>query len=269
VRTINNPFSSRIAAAFDSPRFSKDAPGLRKQLRNMEIVEIKGITAVEKITQNGQGLQTPTREAYCHFVEFPERLIIYVSEEKEAQEICFRTFLPKQLAGWLMHPEGQKKENVDFEMVNALTSLLASDEALLDDILYRLSIPNVTNILPDGTREEKETYSDEEENDSERGDSKKEDESDESFETCDDLSEEDATPRGSPQTHETSPEVVPSTSEVPAETGHSQPEVELALRQAKTPNQAHTADGGDISGPSQVVNLSESDSLPTAQVTAS
>jgi hypothetical protein len=238
----------------------------------MEIIEIEGITSVEKITQNGQRLQTPTREAYWHFVEFPERLVIYVPKDKEAQEICFRTILPRKLAGWLMHPEGQKKGNVDFEMTNALTSLLASDEGLVDDILSRLSIPNVTYILPNGTREEKETYSDgeeEEEYDFERGDGKKEDESDEGFETCDDLSEEGAIPQGSPKAHETSPEVVPSAPKAPAETGPSQPEAELALRQADAPKQAHTVDGGDISGPSQIVNSSEPDRLPTPQVTAS
>jgi hypothetical protein len=281
VSRVNNYFSSSIAAAFGSLRFSKDEPGLRKQLRNLQIIEIEGITSVERITQNGQELRTPTREAYCHFVEFPERLIIYVPKEKEAQEICFRTFLPKKLAGWLMHPEGQKTGNVDFEMVNALTSLFASDEDLIDDILYRLSIPKVQHDLPDGTLDEEETCSDEEEekekeeeeeeeeDDSERGDGKREGEPDEGVETCDDLCKEAAIPQGSPRTHETSQEVVPSTPEAPAETGPSQPEVDLVLRQAISPNQTHTGDGGDILGPSQIIYLSETDSAPTRQVTAS
>ncbi|KAM0317327.1 hypothetical protein ACHAPQ_011043 [Fusarium lateritium] len=256
----------RIAAAFDSCRFSKDAPGLRKQLRNMQIIEIEGITAVERTTQNGQVRQTTTREAYCHFVEFPERLVIYVPKENKAQEICFRTFLPRKLAGWLMHPEGQKQGNVDFEMVNALTSLLASDEASIDDLLYSLSIPNITDTLPDGTLDETDTYSDEEEeHDTERGDSKEEDESDEGFETCDDLFEDGPIPQGS-ETHEASPEVVPSTPKAPVETGPSQSEVNLALRPSNAASEAHTSDKGDISGLSQVVNVSEQDRLPTPQV---
>lgn len=236
----------------------------------MEIIEIERITSVEKITQNFQKLKMRVGQAYCHFVESPERLTIYVPKEKEAQETCFRIFLPRKLAGWLMHPIDEKKGNVDFEMVNALTSLLASEEALIDDILYRLSIPKVKFVSPDGTREWKETYSDQEdEAESDRGGSKNEDESDQGFETCDELSEESAIPQGSPETHETSPEVVPSTPKAPAETGPSKPEVELALRQADAPNKDHTGGGGDITGPSQIINLSEPDSAPTLQVTAS
>jgi hypothetical protein len=235
----------------------------------MEIIEIERITSVEKITQNSQKLEITVRKAYCHFVESPERLIIYVPKKKEAQEICFRIFLPRKLAGWLMHPKGEKKGNVDFEMVNALTSLFASEEALIEDILSRLSIPEVIFHSPDGTREWKETYSDEEDEDeSDRGGSKNEDESEEGFETCDDLPEESAILQGSPKIHETSPEVVSSTPEAPAETGPSQPEVELALRQADAPNQDHTGGGGDITGPSHIIDLSEPDSLPTPQVTA-
>jgi hypothetical protein len=166
-------------------------------------------------------------------------------------------------------------------MVNALTSLFASDEDLIDDILYRLSIPKVQHDLPDGTLDEEETCSDEEEekekeeeeeeeeDDSERGDGKREGEPDEGVETCDDLCKEAAIPQGSPRTHETSQEVVLSTPEAPAETGPSQPEVDLVLRQAISPNQTHTGDGGDILGPSQIIYLSETDSAPTRQVTAS
>ncbi|CAJ0547168.1 Ff.00g017950.m01.CDS01 [Fusarium sp. VM40] len=265
----------RIGAAFGSPRFLKDKPGFCKQLSNLQIIEIEGITSVERITQNGQELQTPTREAYCHFVESPQRLVIYVPKETKAREICFRTFLPRKLAGWLMHPDGQRKGDVDFEMVNALTSILAGDGTLIDDILSSLSIPKVTHSLPGWALDEEETYGDEEEEeeeeeeyDSEYEDYKREGESDEGVEMCDDVSEEVAIPQSSPKTHETSPEVIPSTPQAPAETGPSQPEVELVLRQAILPKQAHTGDG-DISDPSQIIHLSEPDSAPTPQVTAS
>lgn len=268
--SVKNSFPSRIGAAFGSPRFLEDEPGFCKQLSNLEIIDIEGITSVKRITQNGRELQTPTGEAYCHFVESPQRLVIYVPKEKKAREICFRTFLPRKLAGWLMHPEGQRKGNVDFEMVNALTSILTSDETLIDDIFSRLSIPKVTHSVPDGTFDEEKTYSDEEEEyDSKLEDYKKEGESDEGVEMCDELSEEVAIPQISPKAHETSPEVVPSTPEAPVETGPSQPAVELVLRQAISPNRAHTGDGGDISGPSQIILLSETDSAPTLQVTAS
>ncbi|KAI6758771.1 hypothetical protein HG530_011011 [Fusarium avenaceum] len=261
----------RIGAAFGSPRFLEDEPGFCKQLSNLEIIDIEGITSVKRITQNGQELQTPTEEAYCHFVESPQRLVIYVPKEKKAREICFRTFLPIKLAGWLMRPEGQRKGNVDFEMVNALTSILTSDETLIDDILSGLSIPKVAHSLLDWTFDEEGSYSDEEEEeyDSEHEDDGKEVEFDEGVEMSDDLSEEFTIPQGSPKPLETSPEVVPSTPKAPAETGSSQPEVELVLRQAISPDQAHTGDGGDISGPSQIIHLSETDSAPTLQVTAS
>ncbi|KIL94319.1 hypothetical protein FAVG1_02882 [Fusarium avenaceum] len=261
----------RIGAAFGSHRFSKDGPGLRKQLRNTEIIEIEGITSIQKITQNGQELQKPPLEAYCHFVESPERLIIYVPKEKEVREICFRTFLPRKLAGWLMHPKGQRKGMVDFEMVNALNSVLTSDEALLDDILSRLSIPEVLPILQGGTLDEEEAYSDEEEEeyDSEHEDDKNEGESDEGVEMCDDLSEETIISQGSLKPHEGSPEVVPSAPETPAEPGPSQPEVELSLRQDISPYQVQGGNGGDISGLSQIIHLSETDSAPIPQVTAS
>ncbi|KAM0213029.1 hypothetical protein ACHAQD_009471 [Fusarium lateritium] len=258
----------RVAAAFDSPRFSKNGPSLRKQLRNMEIVEIDGIMTVKSITQNGKVFQTSPQEAYLHFVEGPEKLIIYVPKKEKDREICFRTFLPRELAGWLMHTEGQKKGNVDFEMVNALNSLLASDEASLDGILHSLSIPSITDTPPDGTLDEADNYSDEEELDTERGDGKEDDESDEGFETCDDLFEDGPVIQGSPETYQASPEVIPSTFKAPVETEPSQSEVNLALRPSNAACQAHTDDGGDTSGLSQLVNLSEQDSFPTPQVAA-
>lgn len=67
-----------------------------------------------------------------------EGLTIYVPRELRAQELCFGSVLPRKLAGWLMQrsiPDGEGPVEVEVDAVNALTSIFACDQSVLDDIL--------------------------------------------------------------------------------------------------------------------------------------
>ncbi|KAF5666653.1 hypothetical protein FHETE_6152 [Fusarium heterosporum] len=132
----------RLAAAFDSPRFLSDPFLLLKQ--------------------NGYSLEQQHSKTSCqHLNEHAQKLIIYVPKKPKAKQICFSSAFPRRLAAWLMeHPKTHKSEEVDFEMVNALTSIIGSGFSVIDEIFYDLGISNITLKHPDGSEEAEETWSD-------------------------------------------------------------------------------------------------------------
>ncbi|KAM0355123.1 hypothetical protein ACHAPU_000983 [Fusarium lateritium] len=257
----------RIAAAFGSPRLIPDPFFLRKQLRNIEIVEVESLAAVYTVTQNGHTLEQHAKTSHQHLVANDEKIIIYVPKEPNAKEICFSSALPRRLAAWLMEdPKTRTQHEVDFEMVNALTSILGSVLCVTDDIFYDLGIPRLELKHPDGTEEGQETWSDMGNDDSDSDESKAEEQgSDRGFETADDHLEGDTDSEESPEGSST-----PPCTEPPAVGGSGESEVpgleaELALRQIDMPNKADPEDGKNSSEQVQNVDKLGEDGIPMPQ----
>ncbi|KAF9767546.1 hypothetical protein IL306_015275 [Fusarium sp. DS 682] len=88
------------------------------------------------MSQNGELYKAELSTASEHIDELSGHLNIYVPRERRAQEICFGSVLPRKFAAWLMrNPDTNIDGNVEVDAVNALTSIFASDRAVLDEIL--------------------------------------------------------------------------------------------------------------------------------------
>ncbi|KAF5268247.1 hypothetical protein FOXYS1_858 [Fusarium oxysporum] len=71
-----------------------------------------------------------------HIDEPAGNLTIYVPQDRRAQEVCFGSVLPRKFAAWLMrNPHTNIDGNVEVDIINALTSIFASDRAVLGEII--------------------------------------------------------------------------------------------------------------------------------------
>ncbi|KAF5722957.1 hypothetical protein FMUND_2314 [Fusarium mundagurra] len=133
---IQHRYLSRVAATFRSPRFQHGEPHLYNQLRAMKVLEVEGISSVLKVSQNGRQYEATLSTASEHIDEPAGNLTIYVPRDRRAQEICFGSVLPRKFAAWLMrNPHTNIDGNVEVDVINALTSIFASDHPVLDEIL--------------------------------------------------------------------------------------------------------------------------------------
>ncbi|KAG4281693.1 hypothetical protein FPRO06_10597 [Fusarium proliferatum] len=133
---IQQRYLSRVAATFRSPRFQHSEPNLYNQLRAMKVLEVEGISSVLKLSQNGRQYEATLSTASEHIDEPAGNLIIYVPRDRRAQELCFGSVLPRRFATWLMrNPHTNIDGTVEVDIINALTSIFASDRAVLGEIL--------------------------------------------------------------------------------------------------------------------------------------
>lgn len=102
----------------------------------MKVLEVKGIYSVLKLSQNGRQYEATLSTASEHIDEPAGNLTIYVPRDRRAQELCFGSVLPRKFATWLMrNPHTNIDGNVEVDIINALTSIFASDRAVLGEIL--------------------------------------------------------------------------------------------------------------------------------------
>lgn len=102
----------------------------------MKVLEVEGISSVLKLSQNGGRYEARLSTASEHIDEPAGNLTIYVPRDRRAQEVCFGSVLPRKFAAWLMrNPHTNIDGNVEVDIINALTSIFASDRAVLDEIL--------------------------------------------------------------------------------------------------------------------------------------
>ncbi|KZF20943.1 hypothetical protein L228DRAFT_223072 [Xylona heveae TC161] len=135
----------RIAATFNSPRYQVDAVGLYQRLCKAEVVETTGISSVLQISQDGQLAEVTETIGDMHIDDGSSGLTIYVPMDKKAQDFCFASPLPTHLADWLMrNPTTQICDKVESELITALTTLLYADFSIVDDILDRQGIIQVS-----------------------------------------------------------------------------------------------------------------------------
>ncbi|KAF4439394.1 hypothetical protein FACUT_4149 [Fusarium acutatum] len=121
-----------------------DALSLYQRLRTVQIVEVHYIFIKLEIVQDGQIIQSDTTyRARAHISDCDDGLIIYVSTDGNDQQLCFFSVLPRKLQEWLMENPHRNPNGAPFEVVNALTSIFASDVSVLDGILEDQGIVQV------------------------------------------------------------------------------------------------------------------------------
>ncbi|KAI5460375.1 hypothetical protein BGZ63DRAFT_387163 [Mariannaea sp. PMI_226] len=175
-------YIARVAATFNSPRFEN--PGqLYDQLRTMTVMEVDGISSVLEMSQSRQKFQVQVATANEHIDDTLENLTIYVPKDRRAQELCFGSVLPRKFAAWLMrHPISHIQETVEVDAVNALTSIFACEQSVLDDILedqgiIQVSFENEDNRNNQGDEETEEEEVVEEEGEQEESENPVEEDS--------------------------------------------------------------------------------------------
>ncbi|KAK3331475.1 hypothetical protein B0H66DRAFT_487633 [Apodospora peruviana] len=141
----------RIAATFNSPRYQSDAQGLYQLLRTARVLETNGISSILRVSQDGHTVDVHVSSADMHISE-GSGLTVYVPMNKTAQEFCFGSPLPVNLADWLMrHPTTQIRDTVDSTAVTAITMLLAMDVSVVDRILDHQGIIQIPITNEDDT----------------------------------------------------------------------------------------------------------------------
>ncbi|RKL40250.1 hypothetical protein BFJ70_g5480 [Fusarium oxysporum] len=102
----------------------------------MKVLGVEGISSVLKLSQNSGRYEARLSTASKHIDEPAGNLTIYVPRDRRAQEVCFGSVLPRKFAAWLMrNPHTNIDGNVEVDIINALTSIFASDRAVLDEII--------------------------------------------------------------------------------------------------------------------------------------
>ncbi|KAL7791519.1 hypothetical protein V8C37DRAFT_410329 [Trichoderma ceciliae] len=138
----------RITAAFCGRLQSQnDAFNLYKRLRNMAVVETDGILSVHTLIQDGKVITSRATKSMLHMDDETGHLVMYVSDDKKAQDVCFATVLPERLAKWLMGDATLPK--VDAIMVAIVGSVLHYEASIADQILQRQGI-GYTDLLGEG-----------------------------------------------------------------------------------------------------------------------
>ncbi|KAH7216265.1 hypothetical protein DER44DRAFT_765808 [Fusarium oxysporum] len=135
---------ARVGATFNSYGSCDDALSLYERLRTVQIVEVIYIFMKLEIVQDGQIIQSDmTYQAEAHISDCDDGLIIYVATDGNNQQLCFFSVLPRKLQEWLMENPHRSPNGAPFEVVNALTSIFASDVSVLDSILEDQGIVQV------------------------------------------------------------------------------------------------------------------------------
>ncbi|KAL9563774.1 hypothetical protein ACKAV7_012163 [Fusarium commune] len=135
---------ARVGATFNSYGSCDDALSLYQRLRTVQIVEVIYIFMKLEIVQDGQIIQSDLRySALAHIHDCDDQLIIYVTADSKDQQQCFFSVLPRKLQEWLTENPCRSPNGAPFEVVNALTSIFASDVSVLDGILEDQGIVEV------------------------------------------------------------------------------------------------------------------------------
>ncbi|KAK7453070.1 hypothetical protein Landi51_04065 [Colletotrichum acutatum] len=114
----------RVASHFDSPRVD-DVVGLYHTLRAAEVFETHGISSEVHLVQDGKAHIHVKPSSELHIRETAGRLQIYVPLNKERQDFCYHSSLPRRLLEWVMtEPETQLCGAIPHRAISAMSSAL-------------------------------------------------------------------------------------------------------------------------------------------------
>ena len=115
-----------------------------QQLRNAEVLQTDDISSSQTVTQDGKDVVAHGPKGEAYISQRLSALLVYVPRERDAQEICYATSLPRKLANWLMQdPVTAATQPVNNALVLALASLLQCRAAVVEQVLEHQGIPQV------------------------------------------------------------------------------------------------------------------------------
>jgi len=137
---------NRIAAAFNSPRYAADAAGLYHVLRTAVTLECGVISSSLSFEQDGVIHEIEIGQSELH-IDDTNPLTIYVPNDTESQECCFKFDLPHRFASWMMtDPTTGTRGKIEDGTVNVVNSILNCLISTTGRILEKEGIPDVPGI---------------------------------------------------------------------------------------------------------------------------
>ncbi|KAF5625626.1 hypothetical protein F52700_8991 [Fusarium sp. NRRL 52700] len=120
---------TRVAATFDILAIYDDAAWLYQRLKALRIVQVPGISSELEITQDQKVVRSMPQSVTAHISDDDFDFTIYVARDKRKKIF---SVLPRILEEWLRQDRGHQHT---FEVISSLTSIIASDCSVLDEIL--------------------------------------------------------------------------------------------------------------------------------------
>lgn len=136
----------RIAAAFNSPRYAADPAGLYDLLSTAITVECGVISSSLSFEQDDVIHEIEMGQSELH-IEDTNPLTIYVPNDTDSQECCFKFDLPHRFASWLMtDPTTGTRHKIEDGTVNVINSILNCFISTTGRILEKEGIPDIPGI---------------------------------------------------------------------------------------------------------------------------
>jgi hypothetical protein len=134
---------NRITAAFNSPRYAADAAGLYHVLRTTVTLECGVISSSLSFEQDGIIHEIEIGQSELH-IDDTNPLTIYVPNDTESQECCFKFDLPHRFASWMItDPTTGTQGKIEDGTVNVVNSILNCLISTTGRILEKEGIPDV------------------------------------------------------------------------------------------------------------------------------
>ncbi|KAF5556259.1 hypothetical protein FNAPI_5782 [Fusarium napiforme] len=120
---------TRIAATFRIFATYGNAASLYQRLKTLRVVEVSNISSELEITQDQKAIRPTPQSVTAHISDDEPNFTIYVAKDKKKKIF---SVLPRILEEWLRQDRDHRHT---FEVISSLTSIIASDISVLDEIL--------------------------------------------------------------------------------------------------------------------------------------
>ncbi|RKK76347.1 hypothetical protein BFJ69_g6997 [Fusarium oxysporum] len=123
---------ARVASTFDTYGTYSDAATLFHRLKTLRVVEVSKMSSALEMVQDEQIIRSTPKPTVAHISNNTTDFTIYVPNDKKAQQRCLFSALPRVLEKWLRQDNYSRHTS---EVLSSLTSVIASDISVLDEIL--------------------------------------------------------------------------------------------------------------------------------------
>ncbi|KAJ9427185.1 hypothetical protein QL093DRAFT_2631144 [Fusarium oxysporum] len=123
---------ARVASTFDTYGTYSDAATLFHRLKTLRVVEVSKMSSALEMVQDEQIIRSTPKPTIAHISNNTTDFTIYVPNDKKAQQRCLFSALPRVLEKWLSQDNYSRHTS---EVLSSLTSIIASDISVLDEIL--------------------------------------------------------------------------------------------------------------------------------------
>ncbi|KAF5968163.1 hypothetical protein FBULB1_10869 [Fusarium bulbicola] len=120
---------TRIAATFEVFATYDDAASLYERLKALRVIEVSNISCALEITQGQKAIRSTPQSVTAYISDDDLNFTIYVAKDKKKKIF---SDLPRILEEWLRKDRDRCHT---FEVISSLTSIVASDISVLDEIL--------------------------------------------------------------------------------------------------------------------------------------